>query len=94
MLVVVCGPPGVGKTTVAGMIAERLGAARLRTDVVREHLQGQCGIGEVNIGIALQSRNLASVTTLLTYRREDVRRIDEIEETAEAYEEETQALVT
>jgi len=38
MLVVVCGPPGVGKTTVAGMIAERLGAARLRTDVVREEL--------------------------------------------------------
>jgi cell division GTPase FtsZ len=72
----------------------REGGHRVRTDVVREHLQGQCGIEEVNIGIALQRRNLASVTTLLTYRREDVRRIDEIEETAEAYEEETQALVT
>lgn len=38
MLVVVCGLPGVGKTTVAGMVAERLGTDRLRTDVVREEL--------------------------------------------------------
>lgn len=34
-LVVVCGPPGVGKSTVAGLVADRLDAARLRTDVVR-----------------------------------------------------------
>jgi hypothetical protein len=36
MLVVVCGLPGVGKTTVSGAVAERLSAARLRTDVVRK----------------------------------------------------------
>ena len=34
-LVVVCGPPGVGKSTVAEAIADRTGAGRLRTDVVR-----------------------------------------------------------
>jgi hypothetical protein len=38
MLVVVCGLPGVGKTTVAGMVADRFGAETLRTDVVREEL--------------------------------------------------------
>lgn len=37
-LVVVCGPPGSGKTTVAGMVADRLDARRLRTDVVRKEL--------------------------------------------------------
>jgi len=37
-LVVVCGPPGVGKTTVAGAAATRLDATVLRTDVVRKEL--------------------------------------------------------
>ncbi|MEZ3115352.1 AAA family ATPase [Halobaculum sp. MBLA0147] len=37
-LVVVCGPPGVGKTTVAETAAERLDATLLRTDVVRKDL--------------------------------------------------------
>jgi len=37
-LVVVCGLPGAGKTTVAGVAADRLGARRLRTDVVRKEL--------------------------------------------------------
>ncbi|WP_121820590.1 AAA family ATPase [Halostella salina] len=34
-LVVVCGPPGVGKTTVSEGIVERLDGELLRTDVVR-----------------------------------------------------------
>lgn len=37
-LVVVCGLPGVGKTTVARTIADRLGARIVRTDVVRKDL--------------------------------------------------------
>jgi predicted kinase len=37
-LVVVCGLPGVGKSTVARAVADHLGAARLRTDVVRKEL--------------------------------------------------------
>ena len=37
-VVVVCGLPGAGKTTVAARITDRLGATRLRTDVVRKEL--------------------------------------------------------
>ncbi|MFC7177471.1 AAA family ATPase [Halosegnis marinus] len=37
-LVVVCGLPGAGKTTVAEEVADRLDAAMLRTDVVRKEL--------------------------------------------------------
>jgi hypothetical protein len=37
-LVVVCGLPGVGKSTVARAVADRLDAAMLRTDVVRKEL--------------------------------------------------------
>ncbi|QLD84916.1 AAA family ATPase [Natronomonas halophila] len=37
-LVVVCGLPGVGKSTVARAVADRLDAAVLRTDVVRKEL--------------------------------------------------------
>lgn len=40
-LVVVCGLPGVGKTTVAETAAERLDARLLRTDVVRKELVGE-----------------------------------------------------
>ncbi|MFB6143580.1 MAG: AAA family ATPase [Halorientalis sp.] len=38
MLVVVCGLPGAGKTTVARTVADRLGADLLRTDVIRKEL--------------------------------------------------------
>jgi hypothetical protein len=38
MLVLVCGLPGAGKTTVAGAVADRLDAVRIRTDVVRKDL--------------------------------------------------------
>ncbi|WP_128904983.1 AAA family ATPase [Halorubrum amylolyticum] len=37
-LVVVCGLPGVGKTTVAERIADRVGGEVLRTDVIRKEL--------------------------------------------------------
>ncbi|PSQ07482.1 kinase [Halobacteriales archaeon QS_6_71_20] len=37
-LVVVCGLPGVGKTTVAETVADRLDAGLVRTDVVRKEL--------------------------------------------------------
>lgn len=37
-IVVVCGPPGVGKSTVSRRIADRLDAAVIRTDVVRKKL--------------------------------------------------------
>jgi len=38
-LVVVCGLPGVGKSTVAAGLAERLGAEHLRTDAVRKEIR-------------------------------------------------------
>ncbi|WP_435333884.1 AAA family ATPase [Haloarchaeobius sp. TZWWS8] len=38
MLVIVCGLPGVGKTTVAEDVAERVDATRFRTDVIRKEL--------------------------------------------------------
>ncbi|MFB6177910.1 MAG: AAA family ATPase, partial [Halobaculum sp.] len=37
-LVVVCGPPGVGKTTVASEAADQVDGTVLRTDVVRKDL--------------------------------------------------------
>ncbi|MFD1514587.1 AAA family ATPase [Halomarina rubra] len=37
-VVVVCGLPGAGKTTVAERITDRLDATRLRTDVIRKEL--------------------------------------------------------
>lgn len=37
-LAVVCGVPGVGKSTVAGWIADRLDAVHLRTDEIRKEL--------------------------------------------------------
>lgn len=36
--VVVCGLPGVGKTTVSGEITDHLGGTRFRTDVIRKEL--------------------------------------------------------
>jgi len=37
-LVVLCGLPGVGKSTVAAAVADRLGAKRIRSDAVRREL--------------------------------------------------------
>ncbi len=38
MLLIVCGLPGAGKTTVAETVADRVGGRLLRTDVVRKDL--------------------------------------------------------
>ncbi len=65
----------------------------LKTGTVKQSLEKSCQQGEVNIGVALTDRNLASVTTLLTYRREDIQRLDEIEAAAEAYERDTEELM-
>lgn len=70
------------------------GKYSIETATVQQYLERSCALSEVNLGIALSNRNLASLTTLLTYRREDVDRIDEIESIAETYEEETEQLVT
>lgn len=70
------------------------GKYSIETATVQQYLERSCALSEVNLGIALSDRHLASLTTLLTYRREDVDRIDEIESIAETYEEETEQLVT
>jgi hypothetical protein len=44
-LAVVCGPPGVGKSSAAATAAEHLDAALLRTDVVRKELFEEPGYG-------------------------------------------------
>jgi cell division GTPase FtsZ len=63
------------------------GSHSVETATIQEFLERSCGLSEVNLGIALSDRKLASLTTLLTYRREDLDRIAEIESIAEAYEE-------
>ena len=75
--------------------SENLGGGdySLKTGTVKQSLEQSCQQGEVNIGVALSDRNLASVTTLLTYRREDIQRLAEIEAAAEAYERNTEELV-
>ncbi|SDR44176.1 FtsZ/tubulin family protein [Natronobacterium texcoconense] len=69
------------------------GPYSIETGTVKEFLERSCGLSEVNLGVALSDRNLASVTTLLTYRREDIDRLEEIEAAADAYETETEELL-
>jgi len=66
------------------------GEHSVKTGTVKQFLEQKCGLNEVNIGVSVTDRNLASVTTLLTYRREDIDRIKQIEKAAEAYEKENQ----
>ncbi|MGQ3329257.1 MULTISPECIES: cell division protein FtsZ [Halorubrum] len=68
------------------------GSHSVETGTIKEYLERSCRLSEVNIGVALSGRNLASVVTLLTYRREDLDRLDEIEAAADAYEQETEEL--
>ncbi|WP_079978652.1 cell division protein FtsZ [Halolamina sediminis] len=57
---------------------------RIQASVVRNLLDSYCP--EVNLGMTLTERNLASFTTLLTYAREDIDRLQEIEEVAERHD--------
>lgn len=50
---------------------------RIQVSVIRGLLDSYCP--EVNIGMTLTERNLASFTTLLTFAREDVDRLHELE---------------
>lgn len=75
--------------------SENLGGGEygLKIGTIKQSLEKSCQQGEVNIGVALSDRNLASVTTLLTYKRDDIQRLDEIEAAAEAYERETEEMM-
>lgn len=53
---------------------------RIQVSVIRGLLDSYCS--EVNIGMTLTERNLASFTTLLTFAREDVSRLADIEDLA------------
>ncbi|MGQ3413030.1 cell division protein FtsZ [Natrinema sp. LN54] len=69
------------------------GGHSVEIGTVKRYLEGTSNLSEVNLGVAMSDRNLASVTTLLTYRREDLDRIADIEAAAEAYEAETEELL-
>lgn len=70
------------------------GKYSVETATVQQFLEESCRLSEVNLGIALSDRQLVSLTTLLTYRREDVTRLKEIESIAATYEEEAERLTT
>lgn len=61
------------------------------TSKLRSFLTARCD--EVNLGVTLTERNLVSFTTLFTYRREDLDRLDELEALATEYEHESEAVV-
>ncbi|WP_222913988.1 cell division protein FtsZ [Natrinema sp. SYSU A 869] len=69
------------------------GSHSIEIGTVKEYLERSSKLSEVNLGVAMSDRNLASVTTLLTYRRDDLDRLADIEAAAEAYEEETEELL-
>ncbi|MFB6070074.1 MAG: cell division protein FtsZ [Halanaeroarchaeum sp.] len=69
------------------------GSKGIETATIQEHLERSSGLSEVNLGVAINERQLASVTSLLTYQRSELRRLDEIEAAADAYEDETEQLV-
>ncbi|MFB6154573.1 MAG: cell division protein FtsZ [Haloferacaceae archaeon] len=65
---------------------------RIDTSLLSQYMERKATLGEVNMGVSLTKRNLASFTTLFTYDRDDVDRIAEIERRAEEYEDETASL--
>ncbi|SFR45667.1 Tubulin/FtsZ family, GTPase domain [Halogeometricum rufum] len=58
---------------------------RINVSAVDRQLKSFCG--EVNYGMTFTERNLASFTTLLTYDRSDLERLDAIEEHAAEHDE-------
>lgn len=62
---------------------------QIDTSKFRSTLTMHCN--EVNLGVTLTTRNLASFTALLTFAREDITRLAEIEALAEEYEQESGA---
>lgn len=65
---------------------------RIETSLFRQFLEARCTLGEVNLGVTLTERNLASFTTVFTYDREDVGRLAEIQEYADEYEAEAETI--
>jgi len=65
---------------------------QINTSKLRSFLTSRCD--EVNLGATLTEQNLVSFTTLFTYRREDLRRLNELESLAKEYEQESEAVVT
>jgi len=70
------------------------GSYSVEMSTIQNFLEQSCGSSEVNLGVALSDRNMASLTTLLTYRREDIDRLDEIDSIATAYEKESEQMTT
>ena len=63
-----------------------IGSEKYRIDIskFRSTLSMYCN--EINLGVTLTKRNLASFTTLLTFKRKDLSRIEQIEQLADEYE--------
>ena len=64
---------------------------QIDTSKLRSFLTARCD--EVNLGVTLTNRNLVSFTTLFTYRRADLSRLEELESLAKEYEHESEAVV-
>lgn len=62
---------------------------RIDTKYIEEFMLSNSKLHECHLGISLTKRNLISLTTLFTYKKEDLDRIREIADLAEKYEKES-----
>ena len=62
---------------------------RIDTRYVEEFMLSNSRLHECHLGISLTKRNLVSLTTLFTYKQEDLDRVKEITDLAKKYEEES-----
>ena len=62
---------------------------RIDTRYIEDFMLSNSKLHECHLGISLTKRNLVSLTTLFTYRHEDLDRIREIADLAKKYEEES-----